>query len=721
MDYFAFLKSEPVFWSPIARPYDPPILLDGAPALINEDFSSAAQTCKNFMNAGVRIITSNLHTGWIGADLFDYTLTDKTLRTLLEQNPKLYYIPRVKLNVPVDWCAANPEDVFVCHNGPRTAQEIKKLVNTPEHDWLGFNAADDFQDNAESNYNKRLARRNVNGKIGLQSFASAKWRKDAETALTNLIRHIENGPYAKQVIGYHVAYGCCGEMIIWGSWDAMDHERRGDYGINARKAFFHWGLKKYGTLEELRRQWNLPDLSEENCVPPEPAQRETGFRTLEEFFRADENGVYLLDYNAFLADVNAGNLEHFAKVVKRETDNKLVGAFYGYMVSPQAAYSGHLHLDRLLDSPYIDFFAAPKGYHRCECGQPGGYQTPAQSIGRKKIWMDELDNHTHLSTGYNSAKNMAETTTVLWREVVKNISNDLNFWWMDLGTGWFDDPQIMAEIKKLYALRKRADLKPHKSICETLYVVDDASILHTPVSYGITTRTLRGNIPCEMRLAGAPIDVFRLSDLGKMDLSQYKVIVFGNTLVFETDRWESIRAKINKTATLVWLYAAGICNPSFGMENIKSLTGFEVKPHTVEQPQAFDGGNIPDDFPQIQVVDNGGITVMDTYENGDIKTASRDTEYGGKVIINTLPDLTAAQFREIMQNAGCNMPAPLGCTVYADNRIIGLFPSTDITGTLILPAHTAYIEHISNVKGCGTKVDYSIPAKGAAVFEYVAD
>lgn len=62
-------------------------------------------------------------------------------------------------------------------------------------------------------------RPNVRGLIGLQSFSSEKWLRDAGEALRRLIRRIEGGKYAKNVIAYHIAYGQCGETSFWRGWE----------------------------------------------------------------------------------------------------------------------------------------------------------------------------------------------------------------------------------------------------------------------------------------------------------------------------------------------------------------------------------------------------------------------------------------------------------------------------------------------------------------------
>lgn len=713
MDYIELLKNEPVFWTPHMRAFDPPIYDGDKPAIIYDNDTFALKTYHEFIRAGVKIFTSNLSAGWMGVNIFDYSITDYTLDTLLKDYPDIYYLPRIKLNVPIDWCYRYPEEVFVYYNGPKCAEEIRKLVNTPEHDWFGFNG-EGGADNADVFVNSKMLRRNMDGKICLQSFSSKQWIKDATDALRRVIRHIEDGPFGKQIIGYHIAYGCCGETVLWGSWDPTDFNRRGDYGIAAKKAFFNFGMEKYGDLNILRKKWNKADLNSENCEPPLPALRETGNRTLQEFFRANENGQMLMDYNEFSSSVNAGALEHFGKVVKEETNCKLVGIFHGYMVSQQVAYSGQLNIDQLLNSPYIDFFAAPKGYHRCECGQPGGFQGPAQSVSRKKLWMDEIDNHTYLSKK-SPAKDFFETRTLYWRETVKNLTCNLQYWYMDLGGGWFDDEKIMREIHNLYNFAKSVRLKRHRSISEVLYVVDDVSLKKMPVCYGLVTRLIRGDIPCELRLTGVPIDVYRLNDLEDMDLTQYKLIVFANTFSFRAGQWEKINRRIPKEVTLLWFYAAGIRNPEYSVENIKLVTGFSVTENVAENPEPFTGYNLPDDFPQLSIIAEDKMEILKKYQNGEIKMGKKILQDGKISMLCTYPDITAIEFREIIIQAGCRLIAPTGCTVYADNRVIGLFPQYDISGEIELPDRMTAYEYISKTL-FDKKIEYSLPKNGVAVY-----
>ena len=164
------LANEPVFWSRIGFGYDPPRLKDGKPIIFKENYTEYRRLHDDFTKAGVRFHTCLVQSGWVGVNEYDYSATDRLLDELLRDAPDRLFIPRIKLNVPSAWCKANPEEVFVYYGGPKTAEEIAAMVDTPEHDWFGFDSPNGYPVNGGSGFVDD--RPNVNGKIGLQSFSS---------------------------------------------------------------------------------------------------------------------------------------------------------------------------------------------------------------------------------------------------------------------------------------------------------------------------------------------------------------------------------------------------------------------------------------------------------------------------------------------------------------------------------------------------------------------
>ncbi|MFA6815352.1 MAG: hypothetical protein WCS73_03565 [Lentisphaeria bacterium] len=683
-DAINLLKKNSVFWSRIGFLHDPPLWdKDGKMILFGEDLNHFKKFHHDFTAAGIKIHTSILFNGWIGVDKYDYKFTDQVVNSIFEDHKDIWYIPRIKLNVPLDWGKENPEDIFVYYNGPREKEEIHNLVNTSKHDILGYDSIKGYHAVGDGKGN----RPNVGGLISNQSFSSKKWLKDAGEALRRLIRHLEDGPHGEQILAYHIAYGTNGESCLWGGFGLPI--KFGDYGINNRKEFYNWGLHKYGTLEKLRVAWMQNLLAEQNCEPPPPALREGCKNSTDDFLRIDKKYQICIDYDQFTNDVNANAIEHFCKIVKEESDNKAAGAFYGYIFEvPRAAYIGHLNFDQLLHSPYVDFFAGPKSYYRYEPGEPGGLLGPAQSVNCKKLWLDELDIRTNLcSTTECVCKNLEETKCVLWREFSKNMAYGSGMWWMDLGDGWFNSPDIMNEISKLEKVRHDLCNRQRKSISEVLLVVDENAFYYSN-SESSFHHLLMKEFVREMHLCGVPIDIFRKTDLKTMDLSSYKLIVFLNAFKLSGKEWSEIEKKISSDTTLYWNYY---------VDNGVKITGIKL----LERSSFPDGELIFKDhskikynnmqFPLFEIEKNDGLEILASYSDHGIAVGQKKWN-GRNNIFCALPVIKAKQLRLLIENAGCHIYAPFDCTVYADNQFIGVFPRSDIDGKLCLKEALNFVD-----------------------------
>lgn len=653
----SFIRNNPVFWSRLGFAYDPPLKNEeGRPLVFTEDLSKYGKYHREFDKVGVKIHTCILHLGWMGIDEYDYSLTDRVIEEVFRDNPDGYFIPRIKVNVPIDWCYENPEDVFVYYEGPRTAEGIKELVGTLRQDYIGYEApngyymAGDYVD----------TRPNMDSLIARQSFTSKKWLADAKVALEKLLDRLESSKYAERIIGYHIAYGVSGECVLWGR--ASNHY--GDYGIGYRKAFYEWGLKKYGSREKLAEVWLQPDISPENIKLPTPEERYDVTDTVNGFFRKDKTQTICTDLDIFISEVNADDIEYFAKIIKEKTGDKLVGAFYGYFIHiDNPAYTGHLALDKLLDSPYVDFFAAPKSYYRNQAGDAGGVLSTTQSINLKKLWLDELDNRTHLARGVDpewTSESFHTTRTVFWREFAKNLADNSGFWWMDLGGGWFDSDEVMNEFATLVRANKLLNTKEHKSVADVLMLVDDECIKHMNISADLRFAFMEDFL-CELHMTGAVTDLYRICDLKTLDLSQYKLIIFAYTFKIDGEM-KKIIASIPADKTLMFNYTSGVISDGIvDIDNVRKLTGIEIE-ETEREKYAF---------PAVKVKEDESLTSLITDEKGTRVALKKRGE--GYTVVNTKPFMSSSELRLIIDKAGCYTYVPAGNTVYGDNRFIGIF------------------------------------------------
>jgi hypothetical protein len=193
-------------------------------------------------------------------------------------------------------------------------------------------------------------------------------------------------------------------------------------------------------------------------------------------------------------------------------------------------------------------------------------------------------------------------------------------------------------------------------------------------------------------LCGTPTDMYRLNDLEKLEMSQYKFIIFLNTFKLLPEQWQRIEMRIPKHVTILWNYAPGILNPDFSMSNIEKISGMKVRERTpILRPQIFPelgsflAGTEPMrsridsniDYPLLEILSSDLTQVLARYEDGAIAIASRKYEERN-VIYSTLPFFEPEHLRQIAKIANCHLYAPCNCTVYADSRFIAVFPKYDI-------------------------------------------
>ncbi|MFA6815619.1 MAG: hypothetical protein WCS73_04920, partial [Lentisphaeria bacterium] len=99
----SLLKEKSLFWSRLGFEFDPAIYDDDGKLMsFGEDYAKFARYHADMAKIGIGIHTSILFSGWVDEDAYDYTLTDKALDALFSAIPDALYIPRVKLNAPME-------------------------------------------------------------------------------------------------------------------------------------------------------------------------------------------------------------------------------------------------------------------------------------------------------------------------------------------------------------------------------------------------------------------------------------------------------------------------------------------------------------------------------------------------------------------------------------------------------------------------------------------
>lgn len=384
-----------------------------------------------------------------------------------------------------------------------------------------------------------------------ESFASEKWKKEMGEAFRQLIRHMTSADYSECVIGIHIGCGITGEWHLWSP------QLYPDTSICMEK--------RYG-----------------RSIPP-PGERDS-------------------DYYRCLHEATVDAIEHFAKIVKEESDY-LTCVFYGYTPDmsnevPWSIAGDHRAAALVHRLPEIDIIIAPHSYSRRRAGEDGYFRNfPASVALHGKLFIDEGDDRTYLDGRKGNGfihvngivpSNIEESLQIIRREFGNMLTHNIGMWYMDLNGGWFHDDRIMAEIAKL---KKWADYSmrlPRTRNSEIAVIASVDSEFYLP------QRGKPGNEKYASRYiqqigelckTGAPFDFYVAEDLESDIMEQYRVIFCLDGLALSSDKRERLHKLQCNDRTFLWFHDSGaIVNGKRSSVNSGKLTGLDMNGPVPQSP-----------------------------------------------------------------------------------------------------------------------------------------
>ena len=492
-----------------------------------------------------------------------YKRADKIISEILANVPDAYIIPRIQVRPPQWWIDANPDHVLCNYDGT----EAKTL-----------------------------------------------WRKDGdimsdyfyETAVKeviDVIRHLEKR-FPNNMAGYQPAGQATGEWMNWGG-----HSATFLYGSqDSKRGFRKFLRKKYKDEAALRKAWNEPAVTFENATIPTPEEfKGDAVHPLREPAKDQAVIDYIECYNTRMADFVLG----LSKAIRNEVGKKrLIGSFFGYFFETAAipygfGWIGHAQLRRILESPDIDYLAAPYSYKDRGLYDHGSTMSVADSIILSgKIWLNEDDTCTDLCKkftgpgGEDKAKTEAETIMFLKRNLSFNLQRNSATWWLDLmGGGWYNNPAYWEMMKRFRQVEEKQLNDPQPYNPPIAFVVD--GIAHSYLISGFPkTRRIEHEINAFLNAKG-PIQVTsgaslhyhrkRYSSTG-LEYGQYmlddvlagkvnsKLDVFFGLYALSKEQRSQL-ANLRQQKSCLWGYGAGWIDLETGKGSLKAVeetTGFKV-------------------------------------------------------------------------------------------------------------------------------------------------
>lgn len=467
----------------------------------------------------------------------------RQLAGILEIHPDAKIVVRINVSAPRWWLEQNP------------AEACKTTAAITEKDVFGGNRA--------------------------ESLASGKYAAFAGKHLKQFLVELEKTPEGDRVMGFHIGGGVYGEWHYYGIYNEPDASEP------MRQKFVAFAKDRHGSLRQINAAWKTSFESLDDIVVPSFERR---YEVSDGDFRDPQRDRYVMDYYQCQQATVSALVNGLAKLTKETWSRPaVVGLFFGYFHGgwTVGAQASQFDIKTLFRSPYVDYFSGPFASRNMHGS--GVFRTLADSVVLNgKVWISEHDGGTHLGhvgevTFPDLPRNEAESIARMRRNFMYCLTDNAGQWWYDFGpknrSGWWSTPAMLAEAGSLLALANTALERPYEKPSEVLVVHDmEAFNLMRPAKADRLTPKITEAMTDSLLGTGAALDRIFLMDLDRVDLSPYKLIIFGNTFLLNDARRVLIQERVMSAGrSVVFMSGAGY---SDGRENsttaMSNLMGIRV-------------------------------------------------------------------------------------------------------------------------------------------------
>ena len=248
-----------------------------------------------------------------------------------------------------------------------------------------------------------------------------------------------------------------------------------------------------------------------------------------------------------------------AKLVRELTGGrKLVGSFFGYFSAL------HRDFDRVVSSPYVDFFSAPDVYSRRRAGDPGRSQVAAQASCRlhgKIFWIeaDECTCYANTRAKYR-CETLQESLDVAKRTLGYTLTEGWETWWFLLnGNQTFHDETILNTIERgAYVAAKAVFAAPPRTEADVCIFRQIKELAYGPFSQPPSNNDLYGEFLHTRTLpaTGVAYDCYVLEDILSPNLPDYKVYVFPDAKTLTNDQREAVKRLVERKGRTIVRFCA---------------------------------------------------------------------------------------------------------------------------------------------------------------------
>ena len=612
-------------------------------------------------------------------DSLDISIAQKQIRGVTDVCPDANIIIRIHYHPPIWWYTKYPN-------------ESVEYADAKARD---YDASARF---------KRI-QHNDPATIIRYSFASKLWQNTMKEKMAEFCQKLSKTKEGDAVIGMHVLGGIYGEGHYWGFIKNYP-----DVSQPMQLHFRDWLKTKYKSVANLQKAWGNKIVTFETAKVPDMIDRNNTENGLFLNISKQEN---LADYYKCQHEVVADQIISFSKVVKESWNRPLiVGVNYGYTfpVYMRETVGGHLEFQKILKSPYIDFLSGAQCYWPSakNPGEPARSRTLAKTINLNyKLWIDEYDTQPDLSQitklnsdkstpGYDSIMNTAIALTR--RNMAVSAVNGQGFWFFDFGiaggrefreakdngsNGFWDYPEILSDISKTKDIFEKQSVKPFTSNADVLMIYDTEVYYHLNTNRDLLAPVYVNTywMSAAVWKAGVAADYIHLDDLDKVNMAQYKVVIFNNTYRITPEQLKLIKEKVlNNNRHVIWMYAPGYFDgKTYSTNAMKALTGINFNVIKPEKPYEiiidtkdfnYKYGTSNKPLNPLFVVDDAKAETIGVYEEMNKTAIAKKAMNGFTSWYVGLPEYGDKFMKYLLESTGAHFYGTQGDVFYVGNNML---------------------------------------------------
>ncbi len=432
---------------------------------------------------------------WRHDEAYDYSTLDTQIGDILSRHPKARLLSMIDLNSP-EWLARRYRaDSF---------NQLTELAVNPE------------------------------------------WRRLTLAYLKAFVNHCETH-HGNHMLGY---IPCCGGTLEWLE----------PHNVNP-------GVFKSLRYASYCRERNWPEL-------PIPDYA-TSARSDHGFIRDPEREAATIQFRRYVNSLEADFAIEVVTDLRRQLPpERRIGMFYSYVFGLDS--NGHADFERAFDAAPPDFVIGASCNCDRESGHAGGYAAMRRSLERRGITflheIDRITDTTNLQLSPYTAcvgpiwkrwDTPQKAAAGLKREMAMSLIQNFSLWWFNIWGFSYRSPEVRDALRRMAQIWRDHAGKSSGSAAEILLVCDleSNSVVNTvntpewPREQSILGHRLRN----ALSEAGFGCDNTLWSDLGHMELAQYRLIIFQNPTLMTEERKRFLEEKVLRDHRIVaWGLAPGV-------------------------------------------------------------------------------------------------------------------------------------------------------------------